>query len=162
MQALVDKVSAVFVPIVMILAVVTFAGWYLGLGASGSRSLEFAVSVLVIACPCALGLATPAALVVGVGRAAKAGLVVRNATALTGLPKVDVIAFDKTGTLTLGKPTVVKTWGDLSSFADMIVSLEAGVEHPLAQAIIDFYPTAVTKPVTEMKVVAGQGAKGNI
>lgn len=162
MQALVDKISAIFVPVVMMLAVVTFAVWDLWLGASGPQALEFAVAVLVIACPCALGLATPAALVVGVGRAAKAGLVVRNADALTALPKLDAIVFDKTGTLTQGKPVVVKTWGDLTPVADLIVSLEAGVEHPLSQAIVDYYPAAVKQTVAKSQVIAGQGVQGTV
>ncbi|KRL96497.1 heavy metal translocating P-type ATPase [Limosilactobacillus equigenerosi] len=161
-QALVDKISAVFVPLVMMVAIATFAIWYLGLNVSGPKALEFAVAVLVIACPCALGLATPAALVVGVGRAAKAGLVVRNAEALMALPKLDAIVFDKTGTLTEGKPVVVETWGDLTSVADFMVSLEAGVEHPLAQAIVDYYPTAVKHEVAGVQVIAGQGVKGNV
>ncbi|MCQ2570064.1 MAG: heavy metal translocating P-type ATPase, partial [Limosilactobacillus sp.] len=161
-QALVDKISAVFVPLVMMVAVATFAIWYLGLNVSGPKALEFAVAVLVIACPCALGLATPAALVVGVGRAAKAGLVVRNAEALMAPPKLDAMVFDKTGTLTEGKPVVVETWGDLTSVADLMVSLEAGVEHPLAQAIVEYYPTAVKHEVAGVQVIAGQGVKGNV
>jgi len=131
-QRLVDKVSGVFVPVVLAIALVTFLAWSLfdGLGAA----LIPAVSVLVIACPCALGLATPTALMVGVGRAARAGILIKNAVALEGAQKLDTLVFDKTGTLTLGEPQVVDVISEKpEELLHIAAALEAKSEHLLAR-----------------------------
>ena len=154
-QRLVDRVSAVFVPVVLVIALVT-------LFISG---LIPAVSVLVIACPCALGLATPTALMVGVGRAARAGVLIRNAVALEGAKHVDTLVFDKTGTLTRGTPTVVKVMAENSVSEDELLrvaaSLEARSEHPLARAIVKVYRGALL-PVEEFRAIGGRGVVGTV
>ncbi|MBP6739290.1 MAG: heavy metal translocating P-type ATPase, partial [Leptospiraceae bacterium] len=137
-----DKISGVFVPIVVLLATLDFALWFLFLepGILGA-ALEKAIAMLVIACPCALGLATPVSLLVGTGKAAAKGILFRNAEALETAAFINTIAFDKTGTLTEGKPFVVKykTLADNENFPlERIASVEAGSEHPLAKAIVNF------------------------
>ena len=137
-QRLADRVSSVFVPVVLVVASVTFAFW-LALGGSFEASLIAAVSVLVIACPCALGLATPTAVVVGTGAAARAGILVRDIETLERVRGVTAIAFDKTGTLTEGRPEVVRIVAEEGSEDDLL-ALAAAVqrhsEHPLAKAIV--------------------------
>ncbi|XSS49891.1 copper-transporting P-type ATPase [Propionibacteriaceae bacterium G1746] len=140
-QSLVDKVSAVFVPTVIAIALIAFVVWmFVGPEPRLPHALVVAVSVLIIACPCALGLATPMSIMVGVGRAARSGVLVRNAEALERMEQVDTVVVDKTGTLTQGTPQVtdVKTFADVP--ADELVALAAAVEqhseHPLAQAIV--------------------------
>ena len=138
-QRLVDKVSAVFVPVVLLIALGTFIGWWLaGLGAEGA--LIRAVAVLVIACPCALGLATPTAIMAGTGVAAKFGILIKDAEALELAHRVDTVAFDKTGTLTLGQPTLlalVPAPGvDEGAALQTAASLQSGSEHPLARAVL--------------------------
>lgn len=142
-QRLVDRISAVFVPTVVALAVITFCLWTF-LGGGVPLGMLTGVSVLVIACPCALGLATPTAIMVGIGRAAGKGLLVRDATALELLNKVRVIAVDKTGTLTEGRPRVTYGWRDESAdeaemraFADALSALETASEHPLAGPVVE-------------------------
>jgi P-type Cu+ transporter len=133
-----DQVSAVFVPVVVLLAVVTLLGNVLWLG-QGGEALRRAVAVLVVACPCALGLATPVALLVASGRAATLGLLFRNAAALERAGQVRTLLLDKTGTLTLGQPQVVKLVplrGDEAGLLTMAASLEAASTHPLARAIV--------------------------
>ena len=140
-QRLADRVSAWFVPAVIVIAVVTFIAWaVLGPQPKLAHALVNAVAVLIIACPCALGLATPMAIMVGTGRGAKSGVLIKNAEALETLEKVDTLVLDKTGTLTEGKPIVVamkavSTWNenDILKFA---ASLEQGSEHPLAAAVL--------------------------
>ena len=137
-QRLVDKVSGVFVPVVLGVALVTLLGW--GFFEGFEMALIPAVSVLVIACPCALGLATPTALMVGIGRAARAGVLVKNAEALEGAEKIDTLVLDKTGTLTRGEPEVAGVFPeDAVSEAEVLrvaAALEARSEHPLAHAIV--------------------------
>ncbi len=134
-QRLADRVSAVFVPVVMGVAAVTFVIWALvGPQPRVAYALVNAVAVLIIACPCALGLATPMSIMVGTGRGATAGVLIRNAEALEGLEKVDTLVVDKTGTLTEGKPKLVR-WGDLEVLR-LAASVEALSEHPLAAAIV--------------------------
>ena len=137
-QKLVDRVSAVFVPVVLAIAAVTLAGW-LGFDGNWEKALVNAVSVLGIACPCALGLATPTAILAGTGMAAKHGILVRDAAALERAATVTIVVFDKTGTLTKGEPTVTSaatapgvTAADVARLA---AALEAGSDHPLANAI---------------------------
>ena len=151
-QRLVDKVSGVFVPIVLGIALLTFfiSGWIP------------AISVLVIACPCALGLATPTALMVGVGRAARAGILIRNAEALEGAEKLDTLVLDKTGTLTRGEPEVIDLMADNpDELLRIAASLEAKSEHPLARAIVRKAPGALL-PVTDFRSHGGRGVSGTI
>lgn len=139
-QRLADKVSGWFVPTVIAVSIVTFMAWlYWGPEPALSYALIAAVSVLIIACPCALGLATPMSIMVGVGKGAQAGVLVKNAAALEQMEQIDTLVIDKTGTLTEGKPTVTQivTVGDVSenSLLAQAASLEQGSEHPLAYAI---------------------------
>ncbi len=138
-QRLVDRVSAVFVPIVLAVALVTFGGW-LAVGGSVEPALLNAVAVLVIACPCALGLATPTAIMAGTGVAARAGVLIKDAEALETAHRIDTVAFDKTGTLTEGKPRLVAVVAaEGVGEADLIAAaaaLQSGSEHPLARAVM--------------------------
>ncbi|MDA0299746.1 MAG: heavy metal translocating P-type ATPase, partial [Actinobacteria bacterium] len=138
-QRLADRVSSVFVPIVIALAIGTLVVW-LAVTQETDRSFAAAVSVLVIACPCALGLATPVALLVGTGRAARSGIIIRGAQVLEATRAVDVIVLDKTGTLTTGEMTlddVDTSMGATESDVAMFAALEANSEHPIARAIVD-------------------------
>jgi len=140
-QRLADIVAGWFVPAVIAVSVIAFAAWSIwGPSPAFSYALVAAVSVLIIACPCALGLATPMSIMVGVGRGAAAGILIRNAEALERLEKVDTLVVDKTGTLTLGKPTLssVESLGDLpeDEILRLAASLERGSEHPIAAAIL--------------------------
>ncbi|MDD5110484.1 MAG: heavy metal translocating P-type ATPase [Patescibacteria group bacterium] len=167
-QKLADQISGVFVPVVLVLAVLTAAGWYLATG-DFARSLTYAVAVLVIACPCALGLATPTAIMVGTGEGAKRGILIKNGEALEKGKHIDVVVFDKTGTLTEGKPRVT----DISpcapgmaadEFLTLAGSLEQNSEHPLAQAVV---AAAKEKSLPLREVdgftnLAGKGVEGKI
>jgi Cu+-exporting ATPase len=137
-QKLVDRVSAVFVPVVMGLAVLTLAGWLLA-GAGVEQALITAVSVLVIACPCALGLATPAAIMAGTGAAARAGILVRDMEAIERAQGVTLVAFDKTGTLTEGRPRLAALHSaagvERAEALRLAAALQVGSEHPLARAV---------------------------
>src|SRR5438477_10379347 len=140
-QRLVDRVAAFFVPAVVFVAVGTFIAWaWIGPEPRFSHALVNAVAVLIIACPCALGLATPMSIMVGVGRGARAGILVKNAEALESLEKVDVVVVDKTGTLTEGKPRLVKIVTaqglEENELLRIVASLEQRSEHPLAAAIV--------------------------
>jgi P-type Cu+ transporter len=137
-QRLVDKVSAVFVPVVVAIAALTFLAWGLITG-QWEQAVLNAVAVLVIACPCALGLATPAAVMAGTGVAAKHGVLIKDAEALEIAHGVKVVAFDKTGTLTLGKPALVSLEavdGDRASALALAAAVQSGSEHPLAKAVL--------------------------
>ncbi|MBK8254194.1 MAG: heavy metal translocating P-type ATPase [Polyangiaceae bacterium] len=141
-QALADRVSAIFAPAVMVIALATFVVWMIvGPEQRLSYALVSAVSVLIIACPCALGLATPMAVMVGVGRGAEIGVLVKNAEALERLAKVDVLVIDKTGTLTEGKPSLAASaalsWIEEREMMRLAASVERGSEHPLARAVVD-------------------------
>ncbi len=163
-QRLVDRVSAVFVPAVLGISVVTLVLWGLGTG-EWLAGLIPAVSVLVIACPCALGLATPTALMVGVGRAARAGVLIRNAAALEAAKHVDTLVFDKTGTLTRGEPAVVEVLPENNTSKEDLLriaaSLEARSEHPLARAIVKSYRGELL-PLEEFRAVGGLGVVGTL
>ncbi len=140
-QRLADRVAAWFVPAVIAIAVLTFLVWsLLGPEPRLAHALVNAVAVLIIACPCALGLATPMAIMVGTGRGAKAGVLIKNAEALEILEKVNTLVFDKTGTLTEGKPSVESvvavSGGDQTELIRLVASLEQGSEHPLGSAIV--------------------------
>lgn len=138
-QRLVDKVSAVFVPVVLGIAVLTFAGWLIA-GAGFETAILNAVAVMVIACPCALGLATPTAIMAGTGVAARAGVLIKDAEALETAHKIDAVAFDKTGTLTQGKPSLVAALPAAGTEEQRLIELAAGLqsgsEHPLARAVL--------------------------
>jgi Cu+-exporting ATPase len=140
-QRLADRASAWFVPAVMVVAVLAFAGWMIwGPAPALSHALVAAVSVVIIACPCALGLATPMSIMVGVGKGAQAGVLIRDAEALERFEKVDTLVLDKTGTLTEGKPRLTAVTaaagGDETAVLRVAASLERGSEHPLAAAIL--------------------------
>lgn len=137
-QRLVDRVSAVFVPIVLLIALATFVAWYAATG-DATRALIFAVAVLVIACPCALGLATPTAIMVGTGTGAEHGILIRNAEALERASGLQAVVFDKTGTITEGRPAVVDIVSaaqDETELLRLAASAERGSEHPLGEAIV--------------------------
>ncbi|MCB1476428.1 MAG: heavy metal translocating P-type ATPase [Rhodobiaceae bacterium] len=164
-QRLVDRVAAVFVPVVLVIAVVTFGGW-LFTGADLATALSAGVAVLVIACPCALGLATPAALVAGTGSAARAGILIKDIEALEHLARVDTIVFDKTGTLTEGKPKVVSMRAFDMGEQELLmltVSLVGSSEHPLSRAIRAHAGEACpTGKLTDFRNIAGAGVAGRV
>ncbi|MSP96682.1 MAG: copper-translocating P-type ATPase [Betaproteobacteria bacterium] len=165
-QRLVDKVSAVFVPAVIAIAVVTFLVWGLVTG-QWEQAVLNAVAVLVIACPCALGLATPAAVMAGTGVAAKHGVLIKDAEALEIAHGVRVVAFDKTGTLTLGRPTLVSLEaadGDRASALALAAAVQSGSEHPLAKAVIaTAKKELVTVPAVEgFTAVPGRGIAAQV
>jgi Cu+-exporting ATPase len=138
-QKLVDRISAIFVPVVAVIALFTFVGWWFW-GGSGETAFLAAVSVLVIACPCALGLATPTAIMVGTGVAARQGILIRDAEALERAHHIDTLVFDKTGTLTEGAPAVDAVEVLMGTEQDLLrlaASAQQGSEHPLARAIVD-------------------------
>ena len=165
-QGLADKVAGWFVPAVMAAAVVTFIVWaFVGPQPRLAHALVNAVAVLIIACPCALGLATPMAIMVGTGRGAAAGVLIRNAEALERLEKIDTLVVDKTGTLTEGKPSVtsiVPIGVEKKELLRIAASLERGSEHPLAAAVLaDAAKKAIPlAEVSQFQSHAGQGAEG--
>ena len=166
-QRMVDQVSAVFVPAVLVIALITLLAWYFT-GHSFEVSLIYGVAVLVIACPCALGLATPAAIMAGTGVAAKFGILIKDAQALELAHKVDVVAFDKTGTLTLGRPrltTLELAAGSVEAdVLAMVASLQSGSEHPLAYAVLDAAKergVAFVAP-DNVRAVPGKGSEGEV
>jgi P-type Cu+ transporter len=168
-QRLADVVSAYFVPIVMAFAAITFVAWSLfGPEPRMAYALMNAVAVLIIACPCALGLATPMSIMVGTGRGATAGVLVRNAVALEALERVDVLLVDKTGTLTEGKPrllsVVAEPGYDESDVLRLAATLERGSEHPLAAAIVAGAQDKGVKlsDAENFQSFAGQGVKGTV
>ncbi len=173
-QALVDKISAVFVPLVLLLAFLTLGAWLI----IGSQYLEFSqalsfglvsfVGILVIACPCALGLATPTAIIVGVGKGAKEGILIKDAATLEKLHKVNTVVVDKTGTITKGKPTLV----DIQNFSTLsdddlisiLASLEKKSEHPIAHAIVNYAEekNISVSDITDFEGIQGKGLKGKV
>jgi Cu+-exporting ATPase len=163
-QRLVDRVSAVFVPAVMAVALATLLAWGL-LGGDWTRATLNAVAVLVIACPCALGLATPTAIMAGTGMAAKHGILIKDAQALETAHAVTVVAFDKTGTLTLGHPELlvfeaVHPGGERELLA-LAAAVQAGSEHPLARAVLSAAAAAVDVPTArDVRAIAGRGVTG--
>jgi len=168
-QDFADKISAKFVPTVLILAVLTFAVWYFVLGASFLFSIMAFVSVVVIACPCALGLATPTAIMVGTGKGAEYGVLVKGGEPLEAACKVNTIVFDKTGTLTKGKPevtdvVVIDEHLDKQEIVALMASLEKLSEHPLAEAIVNHAKEEQIniEDVENFKAIPGHGVEGNI
>lgn len=158
---LADKISGVFVPVVITAAVLTFAVWML-CGAGTAFALEKAIAVLVISCPCALGLATPTAIMVGTGRGAKAGVLFKSAQALETVGRADVIALDKTGTITVGKPVVTDILGDEDEVLRLAAALETQSEHPLGRAIIERAGNLDLPAVSGFKQIVGRGITGVI
>ena len=163
-QDLTDKISGIFVPAVVILAILTFWVWFVLLEASFVTSLLYGVAVLIIACPCALGLATPTALMVGTGRSAKMGVLLKNGTVLQEIQKVQTIVFDKTGTLTEGKPVVTDIIGDETEVLGLAASLEEASQHPLAQAIVQRAAEGGLEfhSVENFQALHGKGVSGQI
>lgn len=163
-QDLTDKISGIFVPAVVILAILTFWIWFVLLEASFVSSLLYGVAVLIIACPCALGLATPTALMVGTGRSAKMGVLLKNGTVLQEIQKVQTLVFDKTGTLTEGKPVVTDIIGDETEVLGLAASLEEASQHPLAQAIVKRATEAGLElhTVENFQALHGKGVSGQI
>jgi len=173
-QALADKISAVFVPVVLVLALVTLGVWLIfgthvfGFSHALSLGLVSFVGMLVIACPCALGLATPTAIIVGVGKGAKNGILIKDAATLEKLHKVDTVIVDKTGTITKGKPTLVdiQNISDLedSEVISILASLEKKSEHPIAHAIMLYAKekNISTHEVSDFKAIEGKGLSGLI
>ncbi len=173
-QALADKISSIFVPIVLVIAFLSLGAWlivgsqYLGFPQALSFGLVSFVGILVIACPCALGLATPTAIIVGVGKGAKEGILIKDAATLEKLHKVNTVVVDKTGTITIGKPTLVDIQ-NLSNLKDdelvsILASLEKKSEHPIAHAIIN-YAQEKSIPVSDIsnfEGIQGKGLKGTI
>lgn len=173
-QALADKISSIFVPIVLVLAFVSLGGWlllgtsHLGFAQALSFGLVSFVGILVIACPCALGLATPTAIIVGVGKGAKEGILIKDAATLEKLAKVNIVVLDKTGTLTRGKPEVASIQ-NLSDKKDnelvaILAALEKKSEHPIAHAVVSYAQTQnITLPmVSAFEALKGKGLKGTL
>ncbi|MEY4602592.1 MAG: hypothetical protein RL292_533 [Candidatus Parcubacteria bacterium] len=173
-QALADKISAVFVPIVLVIAFLTLGAWlivgsqYLGFSQALSFGLVSFVGILVIACPCALGLATPTAIIVGVGKGAKEGILIKDAATLEKLHKVNTVVVDKTGTITKGKPTLV----DIQNFSNLrddelvsiLASLEKKSEHPIAHAIVSYAQekSIAISDISNFEGIQGKGLQGTV
>lgn len=173
-QALADKISSIFVPIVLVIAFLTLIVWltigsqYLGFSQALSYGIVSFVGILVIACPCALGLATPTAIIVGVGKGAKEGILIKDAATLEKLHKVDTVVVDKTGTITIGKPTLVDIQNNSIMSNDALVSILASLEkkseHPIAHAIVTYAQekNIALADVTDFESIQGKGLKGTI
>lgn len=163
-QRLVDKIAAIFVPAILTLSLLTFIAWYVLAPTEGfTHGLLAAVTVLIIACPCALGLATPTAIMVGIGKGAESGILIQNAESLESARKVDTILLDKTGTITEGKPVVTDlVWlPGQEPLPAVFHSLEKHSEHPLADAVCRYLNTEVL-PVTSFESLTGKGIMGVI
>lgn len=167
-QTLADKISSIFVPIVLILSFIALGSWlligtgYLGFSQALSYGLVSFVGILVIACPCALGLATPTAIIVGVGKGAQEGILIKDASTLEKLGKVNVIVVDKTGTLTLGRPELISFQNE--DFVPILASLENKSEHPIASAVMNYVKEKKVKikDVSNFEIIKGKGLKGMI
>ena len=158
---LADKVAGVFVPTVMAIAAVVFVVWMIA-GQGLEFSLTSAISVLVISCPCALGLATPVAIMVGTGRGAGMGVLFKNAAALERLQQVDTVVLDKTGTLTTGKPAVTDVVGDQARLLPVAVALEAPSEHPFARAILEYAKATPILEAVDFEPLPGRGVAATV
>jgi Cu+-exporting ATPase len=164
-QRIVDRVSAVFVPVVLAIAALTLAGWLFA-GHGLEPAIVAAVAVLVIACPCALGLATPAAIMAGTGVAARHGVLIQDAQALEIAHRVTVVAFDKTGTLTVGRPVLLEAVPAAGTTRDALLAraaaLQAGSEHPLARAAIEAAAGLVVPLAEAIRALPGRGVEGRV
>lgn len=163
-QKTVDKISNVFVPIVLIIAILTFVVWFVILSASFATAMLYAVAVIIIACPCALGLATPTALMVGTGRGAKMGILIKSGEVLEAASNIKTVIFDKTGTITIGKPSVTDIVGNKKDVLEIAASLEDASEHPLALAIMESAKknNISIKKITDFTAIEGQGVRAKI
>lgn len=162
-QRLADIISSYFVPVVIVIAVATFIVWYFfGPQPAITYALVNFVAVLIIACPCALGLATPMAMMVGIGKSAEKGILMRDAASLEIAHKIDTVILDKTGTLTKGKPAVTDVVGPREEILKIASALESRSEHPLGKAILEACGTdmAVDVKITEFKAISGKGVTG--
>ncbi len=164
-QKTVDTISNVFVPLVLIASILTFAVWYVFLGATGVEAMVYAVSVLIIACPCALGIATPTALMVGTGRSAKLGILIKNGEVLEATHTIKTVVMDKTGTITVGKPQVTDIVA-VNGFAENEIlriasGLEGASEHPLALAVINHAKekAIAAAAVENFEAISGKGVQ---
>jgi Cu+-exporting ATPase len=161
-QKLADKITSIFVPVILTVSLLTFLGWIFTSNGV-SRALEVAISVLVIACPCALGLATPTALMVGSGMGARRGILIRKGEAIQTMKEVKIVVFDKTGTITKGKPEVREIYSKNEKYmVEIAVSLEKLSEHPVARAIVNYAELKKFKQVKEFKIIRGKGVEGYI
>jgi Cu2+-exporting ATPase len=164
-QKLVDKIASVFVPVVLAVAILTLVIWIIFGGENGlSQGLLSMVTVLVIACPCALGLATPTAIMVGVGKGAEQGILIKDAESLELAKKINVIVLDKTGTITEGKPVVTDIFWSLEKdeYKNALVNLERQSEHPLAEAIVNHFKEVSQQSVSNFESITGKGARAEI
>ena len=166
-QALADKITNFFVPAILIITLLTFAGWMVFSSVSLGRAIGIAISVLVIACPCSLGLAVPISLTVGSGMGAKKGILIRNGEAIQTMKQIKTIVFDKTGTITKGKPEVADFYADKKDkygkhLFEVAASLEKLSEHPIAKAIVKKANLKDYKHVSDFKIVRGKGVGGTI
>ena len=162
-QKLVDKIAAVFVPAIMSIALLAFLVWIFLDPTNGfTHGLLSAVTVLIIACPCALGLATPTAIMVGIGKGAELGILIKDAESLEIARKVDTIVLDKTGTITEGKPKVTDLIGPVdSSLTNIFCSLEKLSEHPLAEAVVNYFPNGSVL-IEQFESITGRGVQGRV
>lgn len=162
-QKLVDKIAGIFVPFVMSIALLSLAVWFIYGGSDGiTHGILALVTVLIIACPCALGLATPTAIMVGIGKGAEKGILIKDAESLELAKKVDAVVLDKTGTITEGKPVVTDIYwlnGD-DNKKDVLYSLEKQSEHPLADAVTNYLAGIVSVPIWEFESITGKGVIG--
>ncbi|ESU19709.1 copper-translocating P-type ATPase [Flavobacterium cauense R2A-7] len=164
-QKLVDKIAGIFVPIVLLISIVTLIVWIIFGGENGlTHGLLAMVTVLVIACPCALGLATPTAIMVGVGKGAEKGILIKDAESLERAQKVDTVIFDKTGTITEGKPSVAASlWKEENAFLTAVLfAIEKQSEHPLAEAVVANYSGISTVTVSDFESITGFGVKAKV
>ena len=166
-QRLADRVASVFVPAVIAVALLTFLGWYFIGGAGFTRSLLNTVAVLVIACPCALGLATPTAIMVGTGKGAENGILIKSSESLERTGDVDVVVLDKTGTITEGKPAVtdvVSLAGDEAEVLRLAASVEQGSEHPIGEAVVSAAQERglALAEVADFQALSGKGVSGEV
>lgn len=165
-QALVDRIAAVFVPTIIGISLITLIAWILLDSANGlTHGLIAMVSVLVIACPCSLGLATPTAIIVGIGRGTSSGILIKDATCLEVAEKINAVVLDKTGTITVGHPEVKAAWFESDSeskWRNILLSLERQSEHPLAEAVCTFLKDETTCKVENFTALPGNGVSGCI
>jgi len=164
-QKLVDKIAGIFVPIVIVIAITSFIVWNIIGGDNGfTQGLLALITVLVIACPCALGLATPTAIMVGVGKGAEKGILIKDAESLELAKKVSAVILDKTGTITEGKPVVTNDfWADNNTvFKQVLFSIEKQSEHPLADAVVIHLKNQNTVSIAQFESITGKGVKAEI
>lgn len=164
-QKLVDKIAGIFVPVVIFISIVSFLTWWIWGDVNGfSQGLMAFVTVLVIACPCALGLATPTAIMVGIGKGAEKGILIKNAESLETAKRIDTVVLDKTGTITEGKPQLsqIQWLKNDSSGEQVLYSIEKLSEHPMAEAVAGHFKQAKELTVTDFAGITGKGVRGKV